>query len=420
LIAIEFVSAILIIEKIKERIMNYATEIQKKLYRIGGSDRRISLFEAAYPVPEGMSYNAYVFVGEKTVLFDTADVSVSDEFLTGLQEVLNGRELDYLVTQHIEPDHSALFRAVTEAYPSAVVLATNKAAVMLQNYYGFPAERVKAVSDGETIDFGGDTFTFLTAPLVHWPEVMMTYWAEGETLFSADAFGVFGARGGETVESGEAFTKEYLSEARRYYTNIVGKYGVQTRAALKKTEGKNIQTICSLHGPVWKGDLAGLIEKYTLWSGYLPEENTVAVFYASVYGHMKQAAELLHKFLLEEGVKGVTLYDVSTADVSYLVSESFRASALAFCSVTYNAGAFVKMENFLADLKAHMLQNRKYAIMESGSWAPSAARAMEETLSQMKNFGKVGENVKFLSAVKEEDISRIRELAHELALAVKA
>ena len=389
--------------------MHNCIRITDDLYYLGGNDRRLALFESAYPIPRGVSYNAYLLTDEKTVLFDTVDHAVSDVFFENLAHTLDGRTLDYIVVHHMEPDHSATFARVTEQYPQAVVVTNQKVAVMLKNYFGFEGN-VHLVKEGDALSVGKRTLSFVFAPMVHWPEVMFTYIPEDGTLFSADAFGTFGALPGSVFADEVDFERDFLDDARRYYFNIVGKYGVQVTNVLKKAAGLKIGLICPLHGPVWRKDLAWYLEKYSTWSAYAPEEKCVAIFYASVYGHTQNAAEILASALAAGGVK-TKVYDVSVTHVSELLAEAFRCSHAVFAATTYNNGVFVSMENFLHDLKAHAYQNRKYAVVENGSWAPQAGGLMEEMLSSCKNMTRLGEKVTVLSAVNEGSKDALLALA---------
>ncbi len=389
--------------------MHNCIRITDDLYYLGGNDRRLALFESAYPIPRGVSYNAYLLTDEKTVLFDTVDHAVSDVFFENLAHALDGRTLDYIVVHHMEPDHSATFARVTEQYPQAVVVTNQKVAVMLKNYFGFEGN-VHLVKEGDALSVGKRTLSFVFAPMVHWPEVMFTYIPEDGTLFSADAFGTFGALPGSVFADEVDFERDFLDDARRYYFNIVGKYGVQVTNVLKKAAGLKIGLICPLHGPVWRKDLAWYLEKYSTWSAYAPEEKCVAIFYASVYGHTQNAAEILASALAAGGVK-TKVYDVSVTHVSELLAEAFRCSHAVFAATTYNNGVFVSMENFLHDLKAHAYQNRKYAVVENGSWAPQAGGLMEEMLSSCKNMTRLGEKVTVLSAVNEGSKDALLALA---------
>lgn len=395
--------------------MDIITKIQDDLFYVGGSDRRLSLFESAFPVPCGVSYNSYLLLDEKTVLFDTADSAISVLFFENVAAVLNGRKLDYLVIHHMEPDHSALALRLLETYPEAKAVCNQKTAQMLQNYFGFDTARVHLVKEGDVLSTGKHTLKFLFAPMVHWPEVMFTYDETSKTLFSADAFGTFGALGGSIFADEVQFERDFLDEARRYYFNIVGKYGVQVQNVLKKAGGLTIQTLCPLHGPVWRENISWFLNKYTVWSAYEPEEKGVAVFYSSVYGHTQNAAEAFAAELVCAGVKSVKVYDVSVTHVSYLLSEAFRYSHLVFATTTYNNGIFPSMENLLSDLKAHNFQNRKYALIENGSWAPQAGTLMQAMLSSMKGMEQVGEKFTVLSALKAESRATLRALAEEFA-----
>lgn len=393
--------------------MENTVRVAEDLFYIGASDRRIALFESAFPVPRGVSYNSYLLTDEKTVLFDAVDAAVADEFLENLVHALGGRSLDYFVVHHVEPDHSAGFLRVKEKYPSVKVLASAKAAVMLKNFFGY--EGVQVVKEGDVLETGKHRLRFVAAPMVHWPEVMFSFDETTGTLFSADAFGTFGALGGSVFADEVHFERDYLDDARRYYFNIVGKYGVQVQNVLKKAASLPIKTVCPLHGPIWRKDFASYLGKYDIWSKYLPEERGVAVFYASVYGHTKHAAQLLAAALARAGVTNVAVYDVSVTEKSVLLAEAFRYSHAAFLSPTYNNGIFVNMEDFLRDLCAHGFCNRSYALVENGSWSPQAARLMRETLSSLKNMCEIGEGVTILSSVTQENAAALDALAQAIA-----
>ena len=388
------------------------------LIYVGASDRRLSLFENVYPVPRGFSYNSYVLLDEKTVLFDTVDHAVSEQFLENVEHALAGRGLDYIVVHHMEPDHSSTLSEVLLRYPEAKVVCNQKISQMLVNY-GCAVKEPLLVKEGDTLETGKHTLKFVFAPMVHWPEVMMSFDLSTGALFSADAFGTFGALGGSIWADEVDFFHDFIDEARRYYINIVGKYGVQVQAVLKKAAGLNIKYILPLHGPLWRKDISRFVEKYLIWSSYTPEEKGVAVFYGSIYGHTGNAAEIVASRLAEQGVK-VKVYDVSMTDTSVLVSEAFRFSHAVFASATYNNGIFVKMEEFLSDLKAHAFQNRGYALIENGSWAPQAGGLMEGELSALKNMRKLSDKVTVLSAVKEETREKLVALADAVAEDVKA
>lgn len=353
---------------------------------VGGSDRRQPLFEAAHPIPDGVSYNNYLLLDEKTVLMDTADRSVANVFFENVAHALNGRGLDYIVVQHMEPDHSAGLGQALSLYPDAQVVCTAKAAAMIRQFTGLDiSERVRAVKEGDTLETGRHTLRFTMTPMVHWPEVMMTYDAADKALFSADAFGHFGALDGRLFADEVDFFGEYLDEARRYYANIVGKYGMPVQGVLKKAAALDIAYICPLHGFVWRRDFDRIIAKYDLWSRYQPEERGVLIAVASVYGNTANAARAAAAKLAEKGVK-CALYDVSATDPSYILSEAFRYSHLLLASPTYNNGVFVKMENLLHDMAAHTLANRTVFMIQNGSWAPAAAAGMKAILEGLKGF----------------------------------
>ena len=392
--------------------MHCEYQINKDLYWVGGSDRRLALFENVYPVPHGVSYNAYLVLDEKTVLFDTVDRSVSGIFFENLKWLLKDRPLDYLVVDHMEPDHAATMEELVLRYPDVKIVVNAKTLTMIRNYFDFDIDsRAIVVKENDTLCTGAHTYAFVMAPMVHWPEVMVSYDTVDKILFSADAFGTFGALNGNLFADEVNFETEYLPEARRYYTNIVGKYGTQVQALLKKAANLDIAMICPLHGPVWRSNIGWFIEKYQKWSAYEPEENAVMIAYASVYGHTENAAELLAAKLAKRGVKNVKLYDVSVTHASEIVSEAFRVSHIVFASTTYNAGIFVNMENALHDIVAHNLQKRTLAIIENGSWAPTSGGLMRELLGKLKNTTILENTVSIRSALKAEQMEDLDQLA---------
>ena len=392
--------------------------VLEDLFYVGASDRRLSLFENVYPVPRGASYNSYLLLDEKTALFDTVDHAVSEQFLENVEHVLGGRELDYIVVHHMEPDHSSTLSEVLLRHPEATVVCNQKIDGMLKNYGCCVGERL-LVKEGDELSTGRHTFKFVFAPMVHWPEVMMSFDLKTGALFSADAFGTFGALGGSVWADEVDFEHDFLDDARRYYINIVGKYGVQVQSVLKKAAGLDIKYLLPLHGPLWRENIGRFVEKYLTWSSYTPEEKGVLVVYGSIYGHTQNAAEIVASRIAQKGVK-VKVYDASMTDTSVLVSEAFRYSHIVFASATYNNGIFVKMEEFLSDLKAHAFQNRAYAVVENGSWAPQAGALIEAELSSFKNMKKLGEKVTILSSVKEETREQLLALADLIAGDVKA
>ena len=395
--------------------MHCVKKIQDDLYWVGASDRRLALFENVYPIPEGVSYNAYVLLDEKTVLLDTVDLSVSRQFFENLEFVLNGRTLDYIIVDHMEPDHAATLQEAVRRYPEAKVVCNAKTVAMIRNYFTFDVDaRAVVVKEMDTLCTGRHTFAFVMAPMVHWPEVMVSYDVTTKTLFSADAFGTFGALNGNLFADEVEFRTEKLAEARRYYTNIVGKYGTQVQALLKKAATIEIETICPLHGPVWRRDIAWFVDKYVHWATYQPEEQAVVIAYASVYGGTENAASILASMLADRGAHNVKLYDVSVTHPSYIVSECFRASHLVFLSTTYNAGMFVNMETLVHDIVAHNLQNRTIALVENGSWAPTAGGLMRAEFQKLKHCTILDEGCTIRSSVKDEQVEQLTAIADAL------
>ena len=391
------------------------------LYWVGGSDRRLALFENVYPIPNGVSYNAYLLLDEKTVLLDTVDRSIADLFFENVAHVLNGRKLDYVIVNHMEPDHCAVLQDLVLRYPEVKIVCNAKTVTMIRNFFTFDIDsRAVIVKEMDTLCTGRHTFAFVMAPMVHWPEAMVSYDATTKTLFSADAFGTFGALNGNLYADEVNFKTEYLADARRYYTNIVGKYGTQVQALLKKAAAIEIETICPLHGPVWRKDIAWFLDKYVHWATYQPEETAVVIAYASVYGNTENAANILAGMLADKGVRNVKVYDVSATHPSYVVSECFRASHLVFLSTTYNAGMFVNMENLVHDIVHHNLQNRTIAMVENGSWAPTAAGLMRAEFQKLKNCTILDEGVSIRSSLKEDQLAQMEALADALVASMPA
>lgn len=391
-------------------------KVTDDLFWVGSSDRRLALFENVYPISRGVSYNSYVLLDEKTVLLDTVDASISGLFFENLEYVLNGRTLDYLIVNHMEPDHCAVIGDVVRRYPDVKLVCNAKTVPMLKQFFNFPVEdRTVIVKEMDTLCTGKHTFAFVMAPMVHWPEAMVSYDTVDKILFSADGFGTFGAINGNLFADEVNFERDWLDDARRYFINIVGKYGVQVQNLLKKAATLEIKMICPLHGPVWRENLGWFIEKYDTWSSYKPEDQAVMIAYASIYGNTENAAEILASKLADKGVKNIAMYDVSVTDPSVIVSESFRCSHLVFAAPSYNGGIFTKMETVLSELKAHSLQNRTVAIMENGTWAPVAGRQMREIFAGMKNIELLEEGVTIRSAVKEAQEASLEALAEKIA-----
>lgn len=390
-------------------------KVADDLIWVGADDRRLAMFEGVYSVPRGVSYNSYLLLDEKTVVFDTVDHAVEKTFLENVEHGLNGRTLDYLVVQHMEPDHSATIRTLLMLYPEAEVVCSKKTEGMLRQFFGDAVKmNIKVVGEGDTLKTGKHEFTFLAAPMVHWPEVIVTYDLTTKTLFSADAFGTFGALNGALFADEVDFFRDYLDEARRYYTNIVGKYGVQVQALLKKAATVEIQTICPLHGFVWRENIGAYLEKYQKWSLYEPEVNGVMIAYASVYGNTENVANILACRLRDKGIK-TTMFDVSVAETSEVVAASFQYSHLVFAAPTYNGGIFIKMDEVLRDIEAHSLKNRTVAFMENGTWAVTCGKQMKEIFAGLKGMNLIEDTVTIKSALADGQEAQVEKLAEAIA-----
>ena len=374
---------------------------------IGVDDHTIDLFEGQYRVPDGVSYNSYLILDRKVALMDTVDRTKGDEWMARLDEALAGRTPDYLVTLHMEPDHAANIAAAMERFPSMCIVGSAKTFAMTAQFFGTDyADRRIVVAEGDTLCLGSHTLQFVMAPMVHWPEVMVAYEQSTKTLFTADAFGRFGALDVEMP---------WENEARRYFINIVGKYGVNVQALLKKAATLDIRMICPLHGPVWRKNIGWFVDKYSKWSSYTPEqEGSVLIAYSSVYGHTENAAQVLATMLAERGVRNIAMYDVSVTHPSYVVAEAFRCSHLVFASTTYNAGIFCNMETALLDIAAHNLQNRTIVLIENGSWAPTAGKLMRGILSKLKNVNILNETLTIKSSLKDDQLGALAEIADAL------
>lgn len=389
--------------------------ISQDLIYVGVSDRRTALFENVYPIPRGVSYNSYVLLDEKAALFDTTDASVASQFFENVQAALAGRRLDYVVVHHMEPDHAATLMDLMLRYPEAMVVTTAKAAQMMEQFFGSKPAQLQAVKEGDTLSLGRHNLVFIMAPMVHWPEVMMTYDTTDKVLFSADAFGTFGALSGNIFADEVNFEGEWLNDARRYFVNIVGKYGQPVQVVLKKAAALDIQMICPLHGPVWRSNLEWFIGKHDVWSRYEPEEKGVVIIYGSIYGHTEAAAMRMGTLLAQRGVKNIKAYDASRTHTSKLVAECFRVSHVVFASSTYNNGIFTPMENLLLDLKAHDWKRRTVALIENGTWASQSGKLMRAELEQMKEITIVGETVSLKSAATPAQEEQLATLADAIA-----
>ncbi|MDR2481735.1 MAG: FprA family A-type flavoprotein [Spirochaetaceae bacterium] len=400
--------------------MYQVKKIINDLYWVGGSDRRLALFENVFPVPRGVSYNSYLLLDKKTVLFDTVDKSISEIFYQNISFLLKGRTLDYVVINHVEPDHCANLGELVLKYPALKIIGNKRTLEMLRQFFDFSGSgrdfdsMTLAVKEGDVFESGTHKLTFVMAPMVHWPETMATYDSTEKILFSADAFGTFGALNGHIFADEFEFERDWLPDARRYYANIVGKYGNQTQALLSKASGLDISIVCPLHGPVWRKNFDWYFEKYQRWSTYAAEETSVMMVYGSVYGATENAVNILASLLAEKGVRNIAIYDASVTHPSVIVAEAFRCSHLVFASTTYNGEIFCSMETVLRDLKEHNLQNRTVAVIENGSWAPQSGRLMREVFVSMKNIMVLDETVSIKSSVKEEQYAAFEKLAEVL------
>lgn len=373
---------------------------------IGADDHDLDLFESQYPLAHGVSYNSYVILDEKTVVMDTIDMRKTEEWLKNLEKALNGRTADYLVISHMEPDHAANIQKLCAMYPDLKLVATMQTFNMLPNFFDIDrlAERKIVVKEAQTLPIGKNTLQFYMAPMVHWPEVMMTYVPEEKLLFSADAFGKFG-----TIDHDD----DWVSEARRYYANIVGKYGVQVQNTLKKLAGLDVETICPLHGPILTDDLGRYLDLYNKWSSYMPEEDGVLIACASIYGHTEQACEKLADLLKEQGKK-VEFVNLNRVPVSEAIGLAFKYSSLVLAASSYDAAVFPSMELFLLELSHKNFQNRKIALMENGSWAPTAAKTMMKYIEQMKNITLIEPVITLKSRMNVQNEEQMKELAEQL------
>lgn len=385
---------------------------------VGGNDRRLALFENIYPLDHGVSYNSYLIKDDKTCLMDTVDYAAGRQFLENVEHELDGRDLDYIVVQHMEPDHCSVLETVAHIHPEAKIIVNAKTIPMLQQFFDFaPEDRLVVVKEMDTLELGSHTLTFVMAPLVHWPEVMMTYDSKDKVLFSADGFGTFGALNGTMFDDEVDFDRDWLDDARRYYTNIVGKYGNQVQAVLKKAAGLDIRILCPLHGIIWRKNLASIMDKYNKWSSWEPEEKGVLIAYASMYGNTENMAEILAFKLAERGVKA-KLYDVSSTHRSWLLSEAFHYSHIVAASPTYNSGIYPLMNHFFEEMKAHGLKGRTFAFLENGTWAATAGRQMAKLVEELKDSVVMEEKVTIKSAVKGDHLEQLDALADALKASV--
>ena len=399
-------------------------KVTDDIYWVGANEHRLHLFENIHPIPRGVSYNAYLLLDKKTALFDTVDWAACRQLLENLDRLLNGRPLDYLVINHMEPDHGASIEEVLLRYPDVTIISTEKS-FMLMRQFGFAVDShpLMEVKEGDSISFGKHTVQFIAAPMVHWPEVMVSFDSTDGVLFSADAFGSFGALDGKLFADEVNFDRDWIDDARRYLSNIVGKYGPHIQLLLKKAAGilDQIHYICPLHGPVWRKDLGYFIDKYDKWSRYEPEEKGVMIAYASMYGNTEAAAQALASRLCERGCTNVWMYDVSNTHISQLISESFRLSHIVLASVTYNLGIYPVMHNYLMDMKALNLQNRTFALIENGSWACKSGDLMQKFINEeLKNMKVLNERLSLASSLLPDKAAELDMLADAIAESVNA
>lgn len=394
--------------------MHCTRKITDDIIWVGANDRRLSRFENLYPLDKGVSYNSYLILDEKTCLMDTMDQNESRQFAENVRYALNGRNLDYLVVQHMEPDHCSSISYILNHYKNAKVVVNAKTLPMIKQFFGdVDDSRFLLVKEMDTLELGRHTLTFVMAPMVHWPEVMMTYDSFDKVLFSADGFGTFGAINGTIFDDEVDFDRDWLDEARRYYTNICGKYGVQVQAALKKAATLDIKILCPLHGIIWRTNPGYFIDKYNIWSTYQPEEKGVMIAYASMYGNTENMAEIMAFKLAERGVK-VKLYDVSSTDTSWLLSEAFHYSHILLASPTYNGGVYPLMDHFIHEMKSHGLKNRTFSFIDNGTWGPVAAKQMAKQIEELKDCTILNETISIKSALKDAQMEVLDQIADAL------
>ena len=390
-------------------------KIKDDIYWIGGDDRTASIFEGSFPLPEGVSYNSYIILDEKTCLLDTCDISISSKFWKNLRHALNGRQLDYLVINHMEPDHGAAIVQVLDTYPDVTVVGNSKTFDMLDNFYQLQPKNKLKVKEYDELCLGKHTLRFVFAVMIHWPEVMFTYDIKDKILFSADAFGTFKTLSGALYSDDVDFDRDYLDEARRYYANIVGRYGSKVQSVFNKLENVPIDMICPLHGPIWRNENIGYImEKYFLWSTYEPEEKGVVIGYSSMYGNTAAAVDKLAMLLKAKGVENITMYDVTRVHPSYVVGDAFRFSNIVLAAPTYNNNLHPTMSAVLEEMEIMAVQNRKYSVIGNGSWVPQAPKILEDRLAAMKNMTKVGETLTIKSSLRPDQLAELDKLADDI------
>ncbi len=395
--------------------MHCVQNLTENIYWIGGNDRRLERFENMFPIPKGVSYNSYLILDDKTVVVDTVDDSVGVQFIENIKYLLNGRELDYLIVNHMEPDHCGSIVDLLNIYPNMKIVGNTKTFQFFEQFYKVSyLDNYYEVKEGDILETGNHKLQFITTPMVHWPEVMVVYEHENKILFSADAFGSFGSLNGNIFADQCDFEGYYLSEARRYYTNIVGKYGMQVQSIFKKLANVEIKIIASLHGPIWRENLEFLLDKYMKWSSYTPEKQGVVIAYASMYGNTENVVNCIANKLAQKGVKDIKVYDVSKTHPSYIIADSWKYSNLVVASPTYNAGTYLVMDNFIHELAALNYQNRKVSIIGNYTWSSGALSSMTEQFSKMKNVEILGDGFDINSSIKEEQESILDKIVEDI------
>lgn len=390
-------------------------KVTENIHYVGASDRRLERFENLFTLPNGVSYNSYVILDDKTAVLDTVDYAVTERFIENVLFTLNGRDLDYIVVNHMEPDHCRGIVELWTKFPNLKIVGNKKTFQMLEQFFDVDlTKNYLEVKENDEISLGKHTLKFICAPMVHWPEVMMTYEKSQGILFSADAFGTFGALNGNIFYNEVDFLNLYLDEARRYYTNIVGKYGAQVQNVLKKAEGLDIKMICPLHGPIWNENIPFIMDLYQKWSTYTPEKQGVVIFYGSMYGNTENISYILASKLADKGVKDIRMFDVSKTNTSFMIADAFKYSNLVFACVSYNSGLYMPMETLLNDMKALNLQNRKVSLIGNGTWAISSNKIMKEIIDSMKNMEILGDIIDIKSSLKEENQNSIDNLVEKI------
>ena len=395
--------------------MHCVQNVTENIYWIGGNDRRLERFENMFPIPKGISYNSHLILDEKTMVMDTVDQAIRMQYLENIKYLLNGRDLDYLVVNHMEPDHCGNIEDLLKIYPNMKIVGNSKTFKFFEQFYNISSpENYHEVKEGDVIDLGKHKIQFFNMPMVHWPEVMVAYEQTEKILFSADAFGTFGALNGNIFNDQVDFEGYYLSEARRYYTNIVGKYGVQVQMALKKLSTLDIKVIVPLHGPIWRDNLEYLLDKYNKWSSYTPEKQGVVIVYGSMYGNTENVANCIANKLAQQGVADIKVYDVSKTHPSYIIADAWKYSNLVIASPTYNGGLYLVMDALLHELASLNFQNRKVSILGNYTWATGALASIKEQFSKMKNIEIIGNPLDINSSVKDNQEEALDEMVQEI------